>query len=68
MGLFKSLRTETVLQEHWISDNGYNVMVDAGYAEMGQTEGWLKFVHGYRDYRGVYVSTYHHIRETEDGI
>lgn len=44
--------------EHFIQEHGQTSMVDYAYAKKGQEEGWLIFVHGFRDYRDIYVSTY----------
>lgn len=47
-----------VLQEHQILDRGMTFPIDSAYAVKGQVEEWLVYIHGFRDYRGVFVSTY----------
>lgn len=63
MSWFKKSNT-VLLQEHKILDNGIEYCIDSAYAVKGQTEGWLTFIHGVRDYRGVYVATYIHNKES----
>lgn len=61
--MFGRKNASVVLQEHFINDNGVNFAIDVAYAVKGQAEGWLEFIHGYRDYRGIYVSVYNHIEK-----
>lgn len=51
--------------EHFILSHGETSLIDYEYVKTGTKEGWLVFIHGYRDYRDIYVSTYLLVEKSE---